>query len=573
MSKTDKEKTSADVRISLLGSFTLDLLLKRLNHEIAKMDVRPEFYLGGFGQYQQEILDEGSGHWRFSPDVTILLLDGRDLFGEIYGNPLDYSAGEIVERVNQELENIATLVDRINRRLPACTILLNNILAPATSGLGLLECNGPLSLKEVARLYNRGIEKLACDNSRFYIVDYESLAARLGYDNWRDERMWYLAGMPLSSRAMDELAKYYASYLKALQGKTKKCLVLDLDNTLWGGIIGEDGMSGIALGRTGIGKAYCDFQNEIMNLYQRGIVLAISSKNNYDDAMDVFEKHPYMVLRKEHFSVMKVDWRDKATHLREIAGELNLGLQSFVFLDDSPFERDLVATELPEVEVPELPQDPSFYKKSLLALDSFAMVQLTEEDRKRNQLYRAQAMRTSLRHSSGSLEEFYLSLQMHAVIRNPDAFNIPRLSQLTQRTNQFNLTTRRHTEAEIQSFISSDAYEVYDLQLTDKFGDNGIVGLAIVEKRDSSWRIDTFLLSCRVMGRTVETAFLGYIAEQARKAGIQNILGEYIPTKKNVPVKDFYDQQGFKRIKETDGMWRFDLNSQKISLPSWITIN
>jgi len=573
MSETEKEKAFASVKISLIGSFTLDLLLKRLEHEIGTMNVRPEFYLGSFGQYQQEILDERSGHWNFAPDVTMLMLDGHDLFRDVYEHPLDYSIEKANERVKHELESVETLVRNINERLPACTVLLNNIIAPPTSGLGLLECNSSHSLKEVVQTYNRGIEQLARDNTRFYIVDCESLVARLGYDNWRDERMWYLAGMPLSSNAMSELAKYYASYLKALQGNTKKCLVLDLDNTLWGGIIGEDGMNGIVLGQVGIGKAYYDFQNEIINLYKRGIVLAVSSKNNYDDAIEVIEKHPYMLLRKEYFSVMKIDWRDKATHLREIAEELNLGLQSFVFLDDSPFERNLIASELPEVMVPELPEDPSFYRGSLLALDSFVMVQLTEEDRKRNKLYRAQAMRTSLRHSSGSLEEFFESLQMHAVIRNPDAFAIPRLSQLTQRTNQFNLTTKRYAEAEIQSFISSDAYEVYDLQLTDKFGDNGIVGLAIVEKEGSAWRIDTFLLSCRVMGRTVETAFLGYIVEQVRQAGVQHIIGEYIQTKKNVPVKDFYQQQGFERISKTGGLWRLDLNNKGISLPPWITIN
>jgi len=573
MSNSEKEKVFPRVKISLIGSFTLDLLLKRLKHEIGKISVRPEFYLGGFGQYQQEILDQHSGHWKFAPDVTILILDGNDLFRDIYEHPLDYSAGKIEGRIKQELENVATLVRNINERLPACTVLLNNIIAPATSGLGLLECNIPQSLKEVVRTYNRGIEQLARDNTRFYIVDNESLAARLGYDNWRDERMWYLAGMPLKNHAMSELAKHYASYLKALQGNTKKCLVLDLDNTLWGGIIGEDGMKGIVLGLAGVGKAYHDFQNEIINLHKRGILLAVSSKNNYDDAIEVIEKHPHMLLRKKYFSVMKIDWRDKATHLREIAEELNLGLQSFVFFDDSAFERNLIASELPEVTVPNFPQDPSFLTRSLLVLDSFAMVQLTEEDRKRNQLYRAQARRTSLRQSSGSLEEFYVSLQMHAAIRNSGSFAIPRLSQLTQRTNQFNLTTRRYAEAEIQSFISSDSYEVYDLQLTDKFGDNGIVGLAIVEKENSAWRIDTFLLSCRVMGRTVETAFLGYIAKQARKAGIQYILGEYIPTKKNIPVKDFYHQQGFESITETGEIWRLDLISQGVLLPPWITIN
>lgn len=572
-SRTDQTKSSASIKIALLGSFTLDLLPRYLGSELEAAGIHPEFYVGGFGQYQQEILDDSSGYFKFTPDVTILLLDGQDLFKDVYEYPLDYSTDAKGKRVQQRLDTLATLVRKINARMPACMILLNNIIAPPISGLGLLDCNSDYSLKELVRRYNQGIEELARDNPRLYIVDYESLVGRFGYDNWMDERMWYLAKIPLSANALVQLAKFLASYIKALEGLTKKCLVLDLDNTLWGGIVGEDGFAGIQLGQDGIGQAYRDFQKEILNLYKRGIVLAISSKNNYDDAIEVIEKHPNMVLRREHFAVMKVDWRDKATHLREIAEDLNLGLESFVFVDDSPVERSLIMSQLPQVLVVDLPEDPSLYRRTLLNLDAFNMLTLTEEDRKRGKLYRKHAMRESLRRASTSLEEFFESLEMHALIRKADSFAIPRIAQLTQKTNQFNLTTRRYAEADTHVFSNDRKHEVYYLQLLDRFGDNGIVGVAIVEKGMESWKIDTFLLSCRVIGRTVETAFLGYIVEEARKAGVDCILGEYIPTKMNVPVKGFYKQHGFEPIAEADGLWRLDISNQSIPFPQWIKIN
>jgi len=560
-----------EVRIAVLGSFNIDLLPRYLGPELEQVGLNPEFYTGGFAQYQQETLNENSGYFGFDPDITILFLEGQDLFQDLCRHPLDYTEEIALERAHQELQNVESIIHRISQKIPGCTVFLNNTVPPSTA-LGSLDGNSDYSVKAAFRAYNVGIERLAKDLPTLFIVDYESLVNRVGRDNWSDERMWYLAKMPLNGNALGHSATLFASYIKALKGLTKKCLVVDLDNTLWGGIIGEDGIDGIELGTDGTGLAYRDFQNEILNLSKRGIILAVSSKNNQEEAFEALENHPDMVLRTKYFASMKIDWRDKAVHLREIADELNIGLDSFVFLDDSSFERSLIESQLPEVTVVNLPEDPSLYRRTLLQLDVFDTLTITEEDQKRGQLYREQTLRVKLSQNSSSLEEFYESLGMEAVVKTADSFAIPRIAQLTQKTNQFNLTTRRYTESEIQSISNTAEHDVYYLQLLDKFGDNGIVGVAVVETKESTCTIDAFLLSCRAMGRTVETAFLGHILEEAKKAGATRVCGKYFPTKKNSVVKDFYEQHGFEKIPEAADSWRLDLAQQSVTVPPWIKI-
>lgn len=561
------------LRVSLLGTYTVDLLTSYLGPELEKLGWHPEFYVGGFSQYQQEILDDQSDFFKSSPEVTFLLLEGEDLFRDIYENPLDYSMEAKRERIQEAIKTLSDIVRKINDQTPANTIFVNNIAAPPVSVLGLLESNPSYSLRTFVREYNQNLEQLVKDNLRLYILDQESLMARLGSAHWKDERMWYLAKIPFTDSTLSQMASFYASHVKALKGMAKKCLVLDLDNTLWGGVIGEDGPEKIQLGHEGVGQAYRDFQKALLNLHKTGVLLAISSKNDAPTTLEAIERHPDMVLKKEHFAVMKIDWRDKAAHLKEIARELNLGLDSLVFIDDNPFEKDLVKTQLPEVTVVDLPEDPSYYKRTLLSLDLFNKLTLTEEDQKRGQVYREQTLREDLKQSSSSLPEFYRSLHMHALIKKADSFSIPRIAQLTQKTNQFNLTTHRCTEAEIRSLSHSETHEVYYLQLIDKFGDNGIVGVALLQKNGQEWKIDTFLLSCRVIGRTVETAFLAFLVEQARKAGAKSMLGEYIPTEKNSPCKDFYSTHGFQKVPKNNRLWRLHIIQKNIQAPTWIKIN
>jgi FkbH-like protein len=363
--------------------------------------------------------------------------------------------------------------------------------------------------------------------------------------------------MEYSESFVPALARAQAGYVKAVKGRGRKCIVVDLDDTLWGGIVGEDGIDGIHLGETPPGNIFADFQRLLRDFHDRGILLAINSKNNPEDALEVIRDHPAMVLREEHFTAMRINWQDKVTNLREIAAELNLGLDSFVFVDDNPAERLHVEQALPEVLTVDLPRDSAAYRRCLEQLNDFTVVQLTPEDMSRTSMYRAERQRRSLHESSASLDEFLASLRMEVSIEPLAPRTVRRAAQLVQRTNQFNLTTRRYSDEDLRRLGENGRFHIWTMAVRDVFGDNGIVGLAIVEAGEEHWRIDTFLMSCRVLGRRLEDELLGIVANGARTAGAAQLLGTYRPTKKNGQVQDFYRQRGFRlaadqRISEGD---------------------
>jgi FkbH-like protein len=335
------------------------------------------------------------------------------------------------------------------------------------------------------------------------------------------------------------------AYVKALLGMTKKCLVLDLDQTLWGGIIGEDGLEGIKLGPTSEGSPYWEFQKMLLALYQRGIILAVNSKNNPEDALKVMREHPYMILREEHFAALLINWEDKVSNMKQISEDLNLGLESFVFFDDDPLNREMVVKALPEVYVINVPQDPANFITALQKIDDFNSLQYTDEDIKRGRMYAARRQMEQAKKSSGNISDYLKDLQMKVKIVKANLFSMPRLAQLVQKTNQFNMTTKRYSEEEVMAFAKNEAFIVLSVAVADKFGDQGIVGVVILEKSVESWRIDTFLLSCRVIGRLVEEAILAYILKLMRADHIPKLIGEFIPTKKNIPAQDFYLKQSF----------------------------
>ena len=448
---------------------------------------------------------------------------------------------------------------------------------PPLNILGALEYNSGFSLQDAAAIYNDALAAAARQNPGVLVIDVASLVGWLGYANWHDSRLWHLARARWSRQATRLLARRYAAAIAAGQGRMRKCIVLDLDNTLWGGIIGEDGVEGIRLGEEGAGLAFREFQSELLNLHRQGILLAICSKNNPDDALQAIRNHPAMRLREEHFAAMRINWEDKASNLRALAEELNIGLDSFVFVDDNPVERSWLREAAPEVYVPDWPADPSDYKDALLELaaDHFVKFAITAEDLHRGEQYRQQARR-AMAAKTASLEDFYRSLQMRATIAPAATATIPRVAQLTQKTNQFNLTTRRYTEADISTLAAGPDSAVYSLELDDCFGRSGIVGVMILRHHaEDSWMIDTFLLSCRVMGRTVENAFLGYITTIIRRWGARKLLGEYRPTAKNAPVAGFYGACGFQMLQEdsTGQLWELDLDRQMIAIPEWFDLS
>ena len=333
-------------------------------------------------------------------------------------------------------------------------------------------------------------------------------------------------------------------------------------------MIGEDGVAGIKLGETFPGNAYRQFQLAVLELHRRGVLLAINSKNNPADVDEVFHSHPDMVLRKHHFASIRTNWQEKPENMVEIARELNIGIDSLVFFDDSPVERSSVEQALPDVLTLEVPSDPAKFANTLRSCGAFDQLSLTKEDRRRGELYQAEAVRKELQKSAGSLEDFLSSLQMTAIISMVDEFAFPRVLDLLQKTNQFNLTTRRHSAAQLAAMIKDPNFDVFSLQVTDRFGDSGIVGVAIVQLKNDAAFINSFLMSCRVIGRTIETAFLAFLVRQARKRNLDVLAGEYIPTAKNTPAAGFFKRHGF--VESESGLWRLNLSAVPFTWPSYI---
>ena len=566
------------LRLALLASSNLDLLERPLTDRLVERGFSPKIWNPGFNQYRQAILDPSSGLYQEKSEAILLHLDAGDLFAGCLVRPYDHSIEDIPAIVEAARADVSSLVGTIAARLPSATVFLNTLCYADLSGTYHgLEYNSGFSFRQIVASYNAGLRELACNSAHVVVVDVEALMEAAGAERWFDPRLWYLGRIPLSAHAHGLLASEYANFIAARWGDVRKCIVLDLDNTLWGGIIGEDGMTGIQLGHEGIGFAFVDFERELLNLRQKGILLAICSKNNPEDAYEVIREHPAMVLREEHFAAVEINWNDKAENIREIAHRLNIGVNSLVFIDDSPVERKRVRDAVPEVAVPEWPQDPCDYKRALcrVAGECFLKFDISEDDRRRGEMYHAQAERERLAESAGDLKDFFRSLQMKITIATVDHETLPRVSELTRKTNQFNLTARRYTESELAAMSADPGCRVYWLKLEDRFGPNGIVGVLILRRQSAErWHIDTFLLSCRVIGRTVEEALLGYAVRELQELGATCITGEYIPTAKNGMVANLYGKLDFARTGSSEKRteWALDLKQKSMAVPEWFEI-
>jgi FkbH-like protein len=353
---------------------------------------------------------------------------------------------------------------------------------------------------------------------------------------------------------------WFERRIKTITTARKKCLVLDLDNTLWGGVLGEDGISGIKVGGDYPGNAFLYFQEALISLADNGVILTVCSKNNEADVLDAWAKNPFIKLNKKYISAYRINWNNKADNIRELACELNIGLDSMVFVDDNPTERELVRQQLPMVEVPEIPTKPymlmSFFNQ--LVSDYFRAYELTEEDKHKTEQYKANAQRNALQHQFTDLSDYIRSLGIEVDVIEANEFNIPRIAQMTQKTNQFNLTTHRYTEADINQFVA-DGASIYCISVRDKFGDNGITGVIIVERNNTVANIDSLLLSCRILGKNIEVAFVKYVLNMLLADGINTVYAKYIQTAKNHHVAEFYNKIGLKQTAETDGTKEYQL--------------
>jgi len=568
-----KELKFQPIKIAILRSFTIEQIIPYLRVICFLKKFEPEIYIGGYNLIDQEILNHSSDLYKFNPDFLIIAARAEERCPRLVTDFLSLSRDEILREIESNLSQTEKLVQEF-RANSAAKVILHNYEIPEFLSYGIFDVHSESSQKHTFISLNDGLQTIAKKFSSVFILDYEHLTSRYGKQDWFNEKLWYTARAPIAKEGLEALAKEYVKFLIATEGRTKKCVVVDLDNTLWGGIVGEIGWNEIQIGQTYPGNAYLDFQRELLKLYQKGIVLAVNSKNNEADIMEVFEKRSEMVLKKNHFACMKINWENKVKNMIEIARELNLGIDSFVYLDDNPAERELVRQQCPDVLTVELPEHPESYARTLKSLPDFEKLSFTEEDFSRGRLYYEDLQRKQEKQQSTSMESFFRSLNMEATICKNEKSAISRLTDLTQKTNQFNLTTIRYSREDISKILNAKNSRIYSLRVSDKFGDLGLVGEIIIRESKDTWEIDTFLLSCRAMGRDIESAFLAYVVGEAKKEKIKWIIGKYIPTKKNVPSAQVYKQLHFQKIVEENGIstWKFDVGSNEIKQPEWIRI-
>lgn len=555
-----------EVRIAILRNVTLEPIRPYIQVKCFEAGLKPALMFGGFNTAQQEARDPTSELYAFKPDLIVIALRLNALAPEM-GERFTLLAPDAVDRLAADAVDELLGMVRIVRAQSSAPILVHNFELPLHPAGGIPGGQSPTGQLNLIRELNRRLLAAVAPVGQVLVVDVDHLLAQVGYEIGLDDRNWHQARAPYALPLLDKLAAEYVRIARALKGKARKCLVLDCDNTLWGGIVGEDGLKGIQLGRTYPGSAYRAFQSAALELQHRGILLALCSKNNEADALEVLDNHPECLIRREHLACTRINWSDKAANLREIARELNIGLDSLVFMDDSEFECALVRQAIPEVQVIHLPKDPSRYERLLRGLDGFDALAVTAEDLARTRQYQVEAQRQGLRAQSGSIEEYLRSLDMALTIAHADPLGIPRIAQLTQKTNQFNLTGRRYSEAEIYGFAKSGDAAVYSAQLEDRFDSSGIIAVAIVRFEGDCAAVDTFLMSCRVIGRGVEDALIGHLAAEARQRGCRRMTGEYRATKKNAMTADFYPRHGFQPTGE--GTYELMLEGPGPAAPAW----
>jgi FkbH-like protein len=560
-------------RLAILRSFTVEPVVPLVRAAAFVNGIDLNVHVGQFNAYVQEILNKDSSLYSFAPDIVILAVQTRDLAPELWSRYPELTALDIQKVVDRALTDLDHWIKAFRSHSNAY-LIVHTLEAPLFPSQGILDSQSSSSQVAAIQKINDEIRHIATRYTGVYLLDYDAMIARHGRARWYDERKWLTVRMPIAADHLKDLADEWLRFIHPLVGKTCKALVTDLDNTLWGGVIGEDGVEGIRLGVEYPGAAFQAVQRALLDLHQRGILLAVCSKNNIADAMEVLEKHPGMLLRPEHFAAWRINWNDKAVNLREIATELNIGVDSLAFLDDNPVERERIRSDLPEVTVLDLPDDPMEFARVLRRSPVFERLALSEEDRERGRYYAGQRQRLELERSASSLEDFFRSLRQEIEISSVTPATLLRVAQLTQKTNQFNLTTRRYSEQQIAELAKNPAWKVYAIRVKDRLGDNGLTGVVITHDAQDLAEIDTFLLSCRVVGRTVETAILSFLIDQARRRGRTHLQGWFSPTKKNDLAKEFYAQHNFHAVEQNGRgeLWSLDLDKNEIARPEWIQL-
>jgi FkbH-like protein len=560
-------------RLGIARSFTIEPVVPILRARAILEGIDLAVTLGAFNNFGAEMLDAASILLEPPPDAVLLALQTRDVAPRLWA---DYPGADVdatQELVDQAVEFYKELIKGMRRMSPV-PLIVQGLETPLHLTFGVFDGRLALGQSAAISLVNRRLCEFAALQTGVYFLDMDALVAGFGRRSWYDDHKWLTARAPIAAPAQPTFAEAILRLVVPLCRGTAKVLALDLDNTVWGGVVGEDGIAGLDVGTEHPGAGYRALQQTALDLRKRGALIVLCSKNNEADAFEALDKHPGMLLRREHVAAHRINWNNKADNLRSLAKELNLGLESFVFVDDNPTERALVRRELPDVRVLELPEDPVRYAEALANVLWFEQLSLTGEDAARTELYAQERDRQVALGEVGNLEKFLETLGVWVSVAAVDAGSVARAAQLTQKTNQFNLTTRRYQESMLAERAASANWGVYVLKSGDRFGDNGIVCVGIVDFAGDIAEIDSFLMSCRVIGRGVETAFLASLIQLSIARGGKRMRGWFLPTAKNAPAAEFYAQHGFvavERDAQGSTLWERDISAASpVAAPAWI---
>ena len=553
--KKDKSEMP-QIKLAVMGDCATQFLSKAIEGTGYEAGIDLKVLDVDYNQIDAQVMDSNSEVYEFNPDYILIHMCSEKLYEAFCNTPAE-GRYAFAEDMFAKIQNYWMMIQQHSK----CRILQFNFPEVDDTVFGSYANKTKASFIYQQRKLNVLMMDGVQANKNVYIADLSDIQNRFGREKFFDEKYYYSAKMPLSLEILPYAAKTVVDIIDTLRGKFKKCVVLDLDNTLWGGVIGDDGMSGIQIGELGTGHAFSDFQMWLKELKNRGIILAVCSKNNEDTAKEPFEKHPEMVLRLSDISMFVANWDDKASNIQYIQQTLNLGMDSFVFLDDNPFERNMVRSIIPNITVPELPEDPAMYLTYLKGLNLFETASYSEEDRDRTAQYQAEIGRVNLQKSFASIDDYLIGLEMIAEAKPFDEFHYPRISQLTQRSNQFNLRTVRYTESEIAEIAKNDKYITIYYTLKDKFGDHGLISVVILEKQEDGKTlfVNTWLMSCRVLKRGMEEFIVNKMIETAKNNGFETVIGEYIKTPKNSMVEKIYEKMGFTPV--GDNKYKADVNT------------
>lgn len=550
------------IKIAVLGDSATQFLVQAIKGYGYESGINFDIFEADFNQIERQTLDRGSELYQFRPDFVIIFHSSQKLINSFY----KLNHHDKLHFADSHIKSIFGIYDAMYSKLGSKLIYFN--LAEINDGVfGNFANKVEISFTYQLRKINYELMNLGRQLRDFYLCDFSLLQSQHGRGFIFEPKIYVNTDLILNIDFLPIISKNIIDIILSIRGVMKKCLIVDLDNTLWGGVLGDDGIENIQIGYLGIGKAYTELQLWIKQLKERGIILAVCSTNDENTAKEAFKKHPDMILRLEDFAIFVVNWDNKVDNIKYIRNVLNISYDSMVFLDDNPFERNLVKTHMPEITVPDLPEDPAEFLEYLHTLNLFETASFSEEDAQRNLHYQTEVKRTMAKLSYDNEDDFLASLGMASKINSFNGFNIPRVTQLVQRSNQFNLRTVRYSEGDVQRIASSDDYFTFSFTLKDKLGDNGLISAVILKKDGQDLFIDTWIMSCRVLKRGMEHFVLNKIVAFAKHHGYAQLIGEYIPSAKNSLVSDHYSKLGFY---PHGNYWKLDVVKYK-ELQTYIT--